>query len=229
MIDRAHPSLSGAEGRIADSFDRPLTESEQRMLASRLKNLGRRGRTALSRAIAPIGIVSAALWLVTLIVSDIHWPAITIFWFAFGTGMCMWVWRSEATSLRSKIASIESAIRRNAASVQRVRSSELVEIEEREDEGACWLFQLPDDQILVLNGQEYYATATFPNDDFSLVQILREDGRPLEQLIEVTGKKLAPSRKLAAEVRRRLSNESDLQVLRGSLRDLDAILGKPGA
>ena len=58
--------------------------------------------------------------------------------------------------------------------VVEVRATELVEIEERDDEGACWLFQLRE-EILVLAGQDYYETTKFPNDDFSLVEVRRED------------------------------------------------------
>lgn len=105
-------------------------------------------------------------------------------------------------------------------SVADVRAIELVEIEEREDEGACWVFQLQE-EILVLSGQDYYETTKFPNDDFSLVEVRREDGRMLERLIEPRGKKLAPVKRLPASVRSLLPvMTTDMTTIKGSISGL---------
>lgn len=203
--------------------ERALTEAERRMLRLRLTTLERRRRSAARRAAGSAGFICGGLWLATIAASDVSWPIITLFWLVVAAVLGLWVFRSQVGSLRASIVDVESAIRRKQAVVHSVRCSDLVEVEEAEDEGACWLLQLPGERVLVLAGQEYYATARFPSDDFSLVEILREDGRPLERLIEAGGRKLAPSRKLPAELRRNLPSEETWQVLHGSIHEVESL------
>jgi hypothetical protein len=81
-------------------------------------------------------------------------------------------------------------------------------------------FQLRE-EILVLAGQDYYETTKFPNDDFSLVEVRREDGRMLERLIEKRGKKLAPVKRLPANARSLLPlMTTDMTIIKGSISGL---------
>jgi hypothetical protein len=77
----------------------------------------------------------------------------------------------------------------------------MVELQEGEDEGACYAFQLDDDQILFISGQDYYSSSQFPNSDFSLNQILDDQGRLLEELISKQGEKLQPVHQISAHVK----------------------------
>ena len=175
-----------------ETFERPLNKTEKRLLTKRLSAVQRRRASVLRRIALAVGIVIGALWAATLVLSDAPWTVVSGFWLVTGAAIGLWVFRNESASLATARANLESALRYDRASIVEVRASELVEIEEREDEGACWVFQLQE-EILVLSGQEYYETARFPNDDFSLVEIRREDGRMLERLIESRGRKLRPS------------------------------------
>ena len=50
-----------------------------------------------------------------------------------------------------------------------VKSADYIAIPEHEDEGDHFLFQLPDNKILYVGGQEFYTSDTFPNNDFEIV------------------------------------------------------------
>jgi len=203
-----------------ETFERPLNKTEKRLLTKRLSAVQRRRASVLRRIALAVGIVIGALWAATLVLSDAPWTVVSGFWLVTGAAIGLWVFRNESASLATARANLESALRYDRASIVEVRASELVEIEEREDEGACWVFQLQE-EILVLSGQEYYETARFPNDDFSLVEIRREDGRMLERLIESRGRKLRPVRRLPAETRSLLPlMTTDMTIIKGSIGSL---------
>jgi len=50
-----------------------------------------------------------------------------------------------------------------------VKSNDYISIPEHEDEGNYFLFQLRDKKILYIGGQEFYTSATFPNNNFEIV------------------------------------------------------------
>jgi hypothetical protein len=210
----------GALPLAMENVERPLNKVEKRLLTERIERLRRRRASVLRRIAMAVGIVVGGLWAATLAFSDAPWPVVSGFWIVVGVGIGFWVFRNESASLAFAKANIESALRYDHVSVVDVRASELVEIEEQEDEGACWLFQLKE-EILVLSGQEYYETARFPNDDFSLIEIRREDGRMLERLIESRGKKLTPARRLPASTRSTLPvMTTDMTIIKGSIGNL---------
>jgi hypothetical protein len=203
-----------------EEHERPLDRAERRLLGARLSALrarrGSRRRVGLAAA-----VVIGPLWLLTLLAArGVPWWVPSLFWLALAGGIGLWVFLQEARNARSAAAQLERALGFDRVRERRVRASEVIEVEEAGDEGACWLFQLPGDHILVLAGQEYYETARFPSDDFSLVDILLDGGSVLEELIAPHGRKLPPSRRLPERLRAKLPlDRAAPTLIAGSLRD----------
>ncbi|MCH8044001.1 MAG: hypothetical protein IID44_09820 [Planctomycetes bacterium] len=149
---------------------------------------------------------------------------ITIFWLSIGLGIFSWAYWSEWRDSAKRIRSINSAVARNIASVVRIRSEEMIEFEEHEDEGACYAFQLDDDRIVFVSGQEFYRTARFPSTDFELIDIADEAGNLAETRIVKHGEPLAPVRTIASADARDLSIPFHLSVVSGRLEDIERIL-----
>ena len=208
--------------------ERQLTAAEVRLLRARISSLRRRGPRVMSRGLWT-GIFSiAVLWALTMAASDAPVPVITGFWLVAGAAIIFWVRRDlggDRKSFDSIAAGLESALRRNCALVHDVRSSGFVEFEEIEDEGACYAFQLAGrNEIVFLSGQEFYEEARFPSLDFALVFPLDEAGRRVDMLIEKRGGKADPQRRIPAHVKATLTLPEDLQVMAGTLDDLDGRL-----
>jgi hypothetical protein len=214
----------GIVGEEMEKSERPLSRTERRLLTGRLCAL--RGRKGLLRRRVGLAVAAVVgpLWLLTLLgARDLPWWGATAPWAGLAGAIGLWVLQSEKGNARSAAALLERALRFDQVQEQRVRASELVEVEEGADEGACWLFQLPGDRVLVLAGQEYYETARFPSDDFSLVDIRLDGGGVLEQLIQPHGHKLQPGRRLPAAFRGKLPlDREEPVVLAGTVRGLTA-------
>ena len=118
----------------------------------------------------------------------------------------------------------ESALRRNAADVYDVRARLFAELEEIEDEGACYAFELDDGRIAFIQGQEFYESARFPSLDFSLVYVLDEADQSVDTLIDKRGAKAAPARRIPAAVKQRLDVPDHPEVRKGRIADLEDIL-----
>jgi hypothetical protein len=115
---------------------------------------------------------------------------------------------------------MESALRRGEADAYDFLSTDFVEFDEHEDEGACYAFQLAGERVAFLCGQEFYPRARFPSLDFSLVYPLDETGEAVDMYIEKRGPRARPVRRLSSDDRQRLEVFTSLEVRDGRVDDL---------
>jgi hypothetical protein len=196
-----------------DSHPRPLTASERRLLRTKTASLRATQRRA-SRAYPIIsGGIFGLLWLATMLASDAPWQVITGFWIVVWIGITVWIQRDARKSgISAILPGLESALRRNEADVVDIRATSYVELEEVEDEGACYAFQLDEERVVFISGQEFYPEAKFPSLDFSLVYVLDEAGRTVDMVIEKRGPKAAPAYVIPAATKERLEIPQHLEV-----------------
>jgi hypothetical protein len=95
---------------------------------------------------------------------------------------------------RAMIHAIDDVLQNGTVVEEIVKSDRMIEVQELEDEGACYLFEVEDKKLLLLFGQEYYPGTKFPSTDFSLIRILDSKNNPVEFFIEKRGEKLKPYR-----------------------------------
>jgi hypothetical protein len=152
-----------------------------------------------------------------------NWSIILLVWAGIAAFIAVWLLLEERSRISARTRSFEDALHRNQAHVIRIRSDQMVAFEEREDEGACYAFQVGD-RIVFVSGQDFYPSAKFPNSDFSLVEIIDSRGTMVEMIIDTAGKKLQPIRTIAAELKSKLSIPEHLQILPGKLEDIDRLL-----
>ena len=206
---------------------RPLTGSEQRLLRTKIRDARQRQRRVSRRLpLAAFGTI-AVLWLATVLASDAPVSVVTVFWVLVGAGMVLWLrrdHRKEAGHVQEWIQGLESALRRNQADVHDIRATGFVELEEFEDEGACYAFALDGGRVVFVSGQEFYEASRFPSLDFSLVYPLDEADRPADMLIEKRGPKAAPARTIPFAVKHTLEIPEHLEVVEAPIDDLEARL-----
>lgn len=143
---------------------------------------------------------------------------------AFSLVVSVWAYLSVKPELVLDAERHESALRTNEAHVIRVQSSQMVEFEEHEDEGACYAFQLENRQILFISGQEFHSSAKFPNTDFSLAEIAAADGTIVQCFLEKSGKRLRPQRKISSKQKALLRIPDHMQMIEGELGQIEQIL-----
>jgi hypothetical protein len=205
---------------------RPLTPGERRLLATRARKLTS-GASVTWQAVLPGAVIIAVLWALTLLASDAPWTVVTGFWIAVGGGILLWVWLDARRDARYRVAmarSLESALAHDQAEVYDITARAFVELEEYEDEGACYAFDLGGERIVFVTGQEFYPKARFPSLDFSLVYPLDENGATSDFWIEKRGAWVAPDRVIPAAVKWELEIPEHLTVVRGALERLEEIL-----
>jgi hypothetical protein len=211
---------------------RPLTAAERRVIRARIAGLTAMNRRA-SKGVPYIGAgMVLLLWVATLLASDAPWTIVTLFWLVVGGGLMVWVRRDvvrDAGHWLEMVRGLESALRRNTADVYDVRASGFAELEEIEDEGACYAFALDGDRLLFISGQQFYESARFPSLDFSLVYVLDEQGQTVDMLIDKRGSRVAPARTIPAAVKQRLDVPDHLEVRNGTLDDIEASLAPTSA
>ena len=116
---------------------------------------------------------------------------------------------------------LQSAQRRNVAETFDVRATRFVLFEKIEDEGADYAFELGDNQILFVHGQDFYPTARFPCLNFSIVHLLDELGKHLDIWIEKRSAKAAPGRVIPAETKKQLTMPRHLEIRSIAFGDIE--------
>ncbi len=99
----------------------------------------------------------------------------------------------------------------------------MIEFEEIEDEGACYLFQVDDENVIIIEGQGFYASARSSNNDFEVIHIYDKARNLVEMLIEKHGDKLNPIRIVPAEIKKKLRLPQHLEMVKGRLADFEQI------
>ncbi len=207
-----------------ETVTRQLSETERRLLTSALTYRQRRLKNFPKRQLIAGLAIFGVLWAWTMIATHDPWYIVAAIWFGIGSVIFLWVYYSKKPKEKAGVEIYAEALRRNKALETRIQSDEMVELEEDEDEGACYAFQLSGKQILFVSGQDFCPSARFPNSDFSLVHIYGENEVLVETFIEKHGKKLRPKRKISAELRSKMKVPNHLQVIEGKLDDLEELL-----
>lgn len=212
--------------RYLEPRRRSLSASERRLLTLRARDARRRAESYKKMLFLMVGVVGA-LWILTLLASEAVWWAITLFWMAAGTVLLLWMRSDARTENRHLVAvaqQLDSALSSDGAEVYDFRSRAYIEFEEVEDEGACYAFDLRENGIAFVVGQEFYAEARFPSLDFSLVYPLDSEGKPVHMVIEKRGSKAGPVRVVPAGVKLELEMPEHLQVVSGDLEQVEEVL-----
>lgn len=175
-------------------------------------------------------IIFGALWIVpntlmALFGERTLWVITGIFWLVLGTAILLWCLPDIKRTSINAARDWGSVLRRNQAHVTRVRSTAVAEFREEEDEGNCYAFQTASDELLFVCGQDYYRTRTFPNSDFSMIDILMEDGTARDGWIETHGSRLKPLRTFPPQKGRNYRLPLHLQKVHGNLRNIRKLLG----
>jgi hypothetical protein len=153
-----------------------------------------------------------------------NWRAFVPTWAGLAIVVALWSYWDDAKPIRRAIRLCDETLARNEIKATHIRSSSMVELEEIEDEGACYAFQFAEGRIVFVTGQEFYASARFPNDDFSLAVVRDREGHIAMEWIVKYGRKLTPVRTIPAKARARLILPGHLQVIDGRLEDLERLL-----
>ena len=115
------------------------------------------------------------------------------------TLIVFWVFVEESVKLTKKQKSINFALSENVTNYIRVTTNSYIQLTEEEDEGVHYLFQLDNNRILSIGGQDFYPNSKFPNTDFEIVQCLGVKNETILLETYNYGKKLKPKIKISGK------------------------------
>ncbi len=203
---------------------RALTAAERRLLFARISRQRAIRRRAFLRSLSVSLIGSTVLCVLTLLASTDSRVLIVMFWLALAICMAFWIGLEARRAAARGIRRLESAVRADRADAVRISSSQCLQFQEVEDEGACWAFETAENEAVFVVGQDFYPSARFPSTDFSLIEILSEDGGVVDLIIQNDGAKLEPIRVIPASKKSSLRIPEHLGVVRSSLAELEEAL-----
>lgn len=200
---------------------RTLTHEEERRLR---RQLARRPRLSLSSPriwIITFGI-SGVLWVATVLASKrVFWP--TVLWLSFAILMSLWIGWGEHRIDRARRRRIEATLAANRVVEVRVATTEAVALDEVEDLGEAWAFQVDPDQVLFF-GPRQDLPRGFPSTEFTYAEFRDAAAEVADVRFTLRGEKLAPVRRIPVEAQRGLDLSRDLEILPGRLDRLESLL-----
>jgi hypothetical protein len=218
----------GAECRInVRTFERPLYEAELRWLCQMIQD-ERAAIESLRRGLTIVGVLGFGVLAVLILwLARVSWLIAVPFAAITSLGICVWAYVDEARKHKFLREFFSDALVHNVARVAEIKAKSMIEIEEFEDEGATFAFQVEENSILFISGQEFYSNEWFPNSHFSIVEILNSTGKLAKLLIETQGQKLTPLRTIKKHPKNWADWPEHLQLVEGKLEDLERVLFKP--
>jgi hypothetical protein len=207
-----------------DSIVRPLNDKEKRALRMRLASLRADWARLRVRLLVIVIGLCAAMTALSTMTGKVSWTVAFTFWLVTSFLIGVWIGIEDFVRHRRRLRRIDSALRGGSVREVRVQASAVAEFEEEEDEGACYAFEIGADTIVFISGQEFYSSRTFPNTDFSLIEIHDTEGELVEFYIEKRGHRLEVSRTISADGKKRLRIPDHLARLEAALSDLERVL-----
>lgn len=198
---------------MQQSFERALTASERRRLRADLGQLARRqAPAALRKEVLQVLLASLVVGLGFGLFSSHGWPVSLGATPLVGLLILVLSRGPRLRTERRRMQRLQAALEADRAQVRHIVASGFVEVEELSDLGAFYLFQTGPDELLVLRGQDYYATEAFPCLEFELVTVpdVLFHIRPLSP-------RVPPAQVLPAAAMRELAGVEDGLVLPGRL------------
>ena len=183
---------------MIEHFDRALSSSERQELEARLAAWEWFPRAGLAKTAVASFAVCGGLGLLTLAASDAPRPMVVLFWTLAAIGFTIWIGTTGSQEARRQTARLRDALAHNRVRGVRVKSDRVVEFGEIEDEGACFAFAVDEERVIFVLGQEFYSNESFPNDDFSIVDVLSSSNVVADTLIVTDGHKLKPGRMISS-------------------------------
>jgi len=157
---------------VIERFPRPLNESDRRRIHAALAKIS--AETSLYRALIEGVQITGACFLVGIAYSSFAGqplPASIAASLVVGAVLYLILrfekWRINVPRRRMLAAALHS----DTAQVVCVEASSYAEFAEYEDLGPMYAFQVGENSLFVLRGQEYYETSTFPSLCFELVTV----------------------------------------------------------
>lgn len=141
-------------------------------------------------------------------------------------GVGVWIFVEQRVQLRRKEKSIAFLKSKNLVTVVRVRSDTYCLLDEQEDEGVFYLFQLPDNQVFSFGGQDFYENDEFPSNSFDIVEGRGINGELLILETYVYGQKIAPAKVIGGAAKRALLARPDypdpyrMTIAEGRIEDI---------
>ena len=197
-----------------------------RLLRAEIADARKRHAAGPRRMLVAMAAVILPLWVLTVLTSKLF-VLPTLVWLSVAVLIGFWSARDARKSFVARVVPLENALAANRVEEIRVAAADMVEFEEIGDLGACYAFQVEPDKILIVQGQDYYATRRFPNSDFSIVAMQDSTGELREIGVHKRGDKMVPVRVISAETQKKLRFPLHLEVLQGRLADIEGILGSP--
>ena len=213
-------------------YTRQLNDKEKNILFKELKTIyDRINSFNKSTSIALLIIFIIGLPLAIIQIKNGLGLAILSF-VVFGVFLLIPLWsRKEEKNKEQKIAkNINKTLDNNSIEILHCQSSNMYKLKEYEDEGSHYLFQVEDNKILFIGGQEFYENKSFPNTDFEIATAYGEGSLPTLLEKYYYGEKLKPLKIIAGKEKwklfenRKYSDIEDITIIDGTLGEIDRIL-----
>ncbi len=130
--------------------------------------------------------------------------------------------------LKKERKSLQFALSENKANV--IKTDAFIYLPQHKDEGAHYLFQLSDNKVLSVGGQDFYPGKKFPSNDFEIALCFGINDEFIMLEIHSYGEKISPIRKITGKEKWNLlscvnyPDPEKFTIISGKLENIEVII-----
>lgn len=210
--------------------ERPLSDKEIKILRQDLKRLDKRKSFQIKFL---VGWTLLAIIVGTFVYFRLE--TTTELYLLIGTVVIyiligVWSFMEIYLKQKKRRKNIDFVFETNKVKTIKVITIDYIELSEVEDEGVNYLFQISENKILSLGGQDFYPTKNFPSDNFEIAVCNDEKGEVVLLETYNYGKKIQPKRKITGQQKWDLigsvnfPDPDKFAIIDGQLENIEAII-----
>lgn len=179
--------------------ERPLSDKEIKSLKSELRQLDKRNSANVRFLI---------IWMIFAGIAGIifyaNFRSIGTKYFSAGIVLVyaligIWVFTENHLKQKKQRNKVNYIFSRNKVKSIIVEPLSYIQLAENDDEGVYYLFQLADNKILSMGGQDFYPTKQFPCSWFEIVLSYDKKGKIVMLQKYASGKRIHPAREISGK------------------------------
>ena len=179
-------------------FERSLQEKELNLIDFQLNQLNKTAKNQIRYFAILTLIILGAMLIAYFYISPRNINVLFLI-SAIYLGIIVWVIAERRTKLSRRRKSIAYLKARNLLTVVEVNSDSFYLLDEEDDEGVYYLYQLQNNKVFSFGGQDFYESDVFPSNKFEIVE-----GRGIKNEILILetfvhGEKIKPKRTISGK------------------------------
>jgi hypothetical protein len=125
---------------------------------------------------------------------------------------------------KKQLLNLRRALKDDLVHIIHCQAEQMMEFDEKQDEGALFGFLVEENKMFFLRGKDYYSNKKFPSIDFEIINTAPIHHDPILIRIEAHGRRLYPATRINENVKKDYYQPKNFEILEANMDSVREIL-----